>query len=282
MVDHPDTTVAKANFDDIYDRRDPRAYYHELGALDYEVPSHGQQIFRDVLDALPSDDATVVDLCCSYGVNAALLKHDLSLDDLYSHYRDEQIASLSRDELVATDRAFFAHRERPDRPDVVGIDAAASAVDYALDVGLLEVGAAEDLERDAPSPQLTDALVDTDLITVTGGIGYITEQTFDRVLDCTPADQPPWVAALCLRTVSYAPVAAALTRRGLVTEQWEGRTFAQRRFADDHERDYALRSLAAQGLDPQGKESEGAYHVDVYLSRPAADATEQPIDVILG
>lgn len=224
MTGSSDTTSVKANFDNIYDRRDPRAYYRKLGGLDYEVPSHGQQIFRDVLDALPTDDATVVDLCCSYGVNAALLKHDLSLDDLYSHYRDEQISSLPRNELAATDRAFFAQRERPDRPKVVGVDAAASAVDYALDVGLLDVGAAEDLERDAPSTQLTHALADADLITVTGGIGYITEQTFDHVLDCIPAAQPPWVAALCLRTVSYAPVAAALTPRATTDGQINGRS----------------------------------------------------------
>lgn len=281
MDEHTDTTLSKANFDDIYDRPDPRAYYRQLSAFDYQVPRHGQRVFRDVLNALSTDDATVMDLCCSYGVNAALLKHDLDLGDLSDHYRDEQLSALSRDDLAAVDRAFYAERRRPDAPKVVGLDAAAPAVDYALDVGLLDTGSAEDLEHDEPSPQLARAVADVDLITVTGGIGYITERTFARVLDCIPPDRQPWVAALCLRTVSYAPVATELHRRGLVTEQLEGRTFPQRRFVDEEERAYALRTLAARGLDPTGRESEGAYHVSVYLSRPAADVARRSIDAVL-
>jgi SAM-dependent methyltransferase len=282
MGDHIDVTSSKANFDDVYDLPDPRAYYRALAALDYEVPSHGQQVFRQVLDVLPADAPTVLDLCCSYGVNAALLKHDLDLGDLYDHYGGTSHTDLSPDEMAAADRAFYTERRRPDAPDVIGVDTAARAVDYAVGVGLLDAGAAVNLEHDQPPSQLADAVGDADLITVTGGIGYITERTFDRVLDCTSPDRRPWLAALCLRTVPYAPVAAALTRRGLVTEKLAGRTFPQRRFADDQERAYAMSTLAARGLDPEGKESEGAYHVDVYLSRPPADIAAQPIDAVLG
>lgn len=281
MAEHTGGSLAKANFDGIYDHADPRPYFRELGALDYEVPHHGQQVFRSVLDTLATCDATVVDLCCSYGINAALLNHELDLNDLYGRYSGEQTSGLSRDELVAADRAFYAERRCPHAPEVIGIDAAPRAVDYALDVGLLDTGAAEDLEQHDPSPGLARAVADADLVTVTGGIGYITERTFERVLDCAAPDRPPWVAALCLRTVPYTPIAAALARRGLVTERLEGRTFPQRQFADEREREFALRTLAARGLEPQGKESEGAYHVEVYLSRPAVDVEQQPVDAVL-
>lgn len=233
MDDRTDVTPAKADFGDIYDRPDPRAYYRELSALDYEVPRHGQHIFRRVLAALRPEGATVVDLCCSYGVNAALLKCDLDLAELYDRYAGEQAAALSRDELVAADRRFYAERRRTDPPHVVGVDVAGPAVEYAVEVGLLDVGVAEDLEIGDPSPQLTRAVAGADLITVTGGVGYITERTFEGVLDGTSPDRRPWVAALCLRTVSYAPVAELLADKGLVTERLEGRTFPQRRFADD-------------------------------------------------
>ncbi len=280
MDEHLDEAPVKANFDDVYDHPDPRAYYHELSKLGYEVPRYGQRVFDAVLDALPVDDPTVLDLCCSYGVNAALLKHDLDLDDLYDHYRDEKIADLSRDALAAADRAFYAEHRCPDPPEVIGLDVAPSAVEYALDVGLLDAGTAEDLEHDPPSPHLARTVADTDLITVTGGIGYITERTFDRILESTSPERRPWVAALCLRTVSYEPVATTLERHGLVTEKLEGRTFPQRRFADEEERDYALRTVTERGLDPTGKEAAGRYHVDVYLSRPEVDAAQRPIDTV--
>jgi hypothetical protein len=280
MGERTGRSLSKANFDAIYNRPDPRAYFRELRALDYEVPHHGQQVFRSVLDALATRDVTVVDLCCSYGINAALLGHNLDLSDLYDRYCGEQTNGLSRDELVAADRAFYAERRRPHAPEIIGVDAASRAVDYALEVGLLTTGAAEDLEQHDPSPELAREVAHANLVTVTGGIGYITERTFERVLDCVAPDRRPWVAGLCLRTVPYTHIAAALARKGLVTERLEGRTFPQRRFADQQERDYALHTLATRGLDPQGKESEGAYHAEIYLSRPAAAVAQQPINAV--
>lgn len=270
-------TLAKANFASIYDRPDPRSYFGELSALDYESPHHAQPLFLRVLDVLGASRPTVVDLCCSYGINGALLKHELQLSDLYDRYAGEQTRGLSRQELVAADRRFYAERRRPGAPRVIGVDAAPQAVAYALEVGLLDAGAGENLEQREPSAELARAMAGVDLITVTGGIGYITGRTFERVLACTPPGRRPWVMALCLRTVSYTPIAETLASKGLVTEQLEGCTFPQRRFADDQEREYAFAGLAARGLDPQGKESEGVYHAEVYLSRPAEDVARQPI-----
>lgn len=43
-----------------------------------------------------------------------------------------------------------------------------------------------------------------------------------------------------------------------------------------------LRQLVARGLDPTGKEAYGWYHADLYLSRPASQAAELPVDELLG
>jgi hypothetical protein len=267
----------KADFTDIYHRPDPRAYYQHLGALDYEVPHHGQRVFNQLLRAVHIPEPTVVDLCCSYGVNAALLKHNLALDDLYGRYRSPDLAYLSPDELAEADRSFYTSHRRRDAPTVIGVDVAVPAVRYALKAGLLDAGTSEDLEHAALSSTLADFVADADLITVTGGIGYITERTFERLLACSSTEQPPWVAALCLRTVPYGPIAETLAEHGLVTELLPDRTFRQRRFADSDERAYALQTLSEQGIDPEGKESEGAYHANVYLSRPAGDVAELPV-----
>jgi hypothetical protein len=276
--------LAKANFDGIYDQPDPRRYFHTLGAYGYAAPHYGQLVFRRVLAALPVERPTLLDLCCSYGINAALLKYDMDLDDLYERYRADDVAHLPASELARLDRAFFARRRSVSQaPRVIGLDTAGNAVDYAVAVGLLEQGAVENLEVDEPSPSLVEAMGTIDLVTVTGGIGYITERTFDRLLAAgAAADCRPWYAALCLRTVPFEPIAECLTSHGLVVEQLDGVTFPQRCFTNDEEREYALSELDAMGIDAEGREAEGAYHVNIFLARPEEDVAEQPIDEIFG
>jgi hypothetical protein len=274
-------TLAKTNFDGVYDQPDPRSYYRSLGAHDYAVPHYGQQVFRRVLDALAVERPKLVDLCCSYGVNAALLKHDLELRDLYDRYRSDELAELSVDELADLDREFYASTLDDQAPEVIGLDTAGNAVGYASDVGLLDTGLVENLEEGDPSPGLAAAVGSADLVTVTGGIGYVTERTFDRLLACTDPERKPWVASLCLRTVPFEPIAACLEAGGLVTEHLDGVTFPQRRFTCEEEREYALSELDAMGIDPAGREAEGAYHVNVFLSRTEEDAADRPIQEIL-
>jgi hypothetical protein len=274
-------TAAKQSFDDIYSQPDPRPYFGELGALDYEVPEHGVKVFARILDTMDVHSPTVVDLCCSYGINAALLKHDLTLDQLYDHYRDEALADVSPDVLVEADRAFFGRHQDDDPARVVGLDVAAPAIEYATGVGLLDAGFAENLEVDDPSDALAAQMADADLLTVTGGVGYITETTFARLLSCRDGLDPPWVAALCLRTVPYDPVAECLADFGLVTRELPDVTFPQRRFADTAEREYALGELARLGIDPAGKEADGRYHVNAYVSYPDSDDAHARVNSLL-
>lgn len=220
----------------------------------------------------------VVDLCCSYGVNAALLNHRLSLTDLYGRYTANGQAMPSTGQLTEEDRTFFATRRRAEPFRITGIDAADRAVGYARSVGLLDHGFAENLELDEPSPELRKVLADTDLITVTGGVGYISARTFGRLFDCV-------LAALGRRVRAARGVLPAGLRPagpgGLVTEKLTTRTFRQRRFADGNERQAAFEALAARGLPTAGKESDGFYHADLYLSRPAADVAALPLDELL-
>ncbi|MFE3883309.1 hypothetical protein ACFXPQ_10425 [Streptomyces lydicus] len=274
----------KADFEAIYNCPDPRRYFTTLHPLDYQIPHHGQAVFRAVAESLQRHRSdrpplNVVDLCCSYGVNAALLNHELSLTDLYGRYTVNGKAQPSTAQLLEEDRAFFATRRRAEPLRVTGIDAADRAVGYARAVGLLDHGFAENLEFDDPSPELRKVLAGTDLITVTGGVGYISARTFARLFDCVSS--PPWVAAFVLREVSYRPISALLARAGLVTERLTTRTFRQRRFADGNERQAAFEALAARDLSTAHKEADGFYHADLYLSRPAADVAALPLEELL-
>ncbi|WP_119069235.1 hypothetical protein [Rubrobacter indicoceani] len=278
----------KASFHDIYNMEDPRPYFAELGELDYETPDHGRRVFselirnRDRTGKVASDPTKVLDVCCSYGINGALLKHDLTLNDLYDRYRSEEMADLTSEELVVSDAEFYSGRRREGAPEVVGVDIAENAVLYGVETGMLDAGFAENLEAEDLTPELRGSLCGAELITVTGGIGYVSEKTFDRILGGLEAEseEKPWVACFALRWVSYDRYAELLESYGLVTEKLAGHTFPQRSFADEKEREYVLGELAKMGLDTDGKEAEGVYHADFYLSRPLED-TETPVGELL-
>lgn len=277
----------KANFDHVYDLSDPRGYFEALGALDYRAPEHGRRVFPTLLREMYGDNESaprILDLCCSYGVNAALLKHDLTLDDLYSRYASEEVAGLSTEEMVDSDAAFYAGQAKTPNLEVVGTDAAANAVSYALRTGLLDAGTGENLEEKDPTEELRRAAHGVGLVTVTGGVGYVWERTFDRVITTITetSGRPPWVAAFAVRFVDYEPIAAVLARHGLVTEKLSVRTFPQRRFQNADEREHVLRELAAKDVDPDDKEESGWYHADLYVSRPPEDASKSPADELLG
>jgi len=278
----------KANFDHVYDLPDPRGYFEALGSLDYLAPEHARRLFPVLLREVRTGagPAGVLDLCCSYGVNAALLGHDLTLDDLYARYASPELADLSTEELLDADRPFYAGHRHPSPPGIVGADSASNAVRYALGAGLLEAGFGENFETTDPSEAFREAVGDVGLVTVTGGVGYVWERTFDRVLEAVAEARPhgraPWVATLPARLVDYDPLSALFSRHGLVTERLSSRTFPQRRFADAAEREHVLRQLTDIGVDPAGKEEEGWYHADLYLSRPAGEASKASVNELFG
>ena len=283
MGDNGHQKGGKARFDHVYNQADPRLYFQTLQAHEYETPAHGQGVFTALVarhrEVLGREDVSVLDLCCSYGVNAALLNHHITLDTLYQRYRSPELAYLSTEELAAADRVFFAERRRESLATVVGVDTADKAVAYAVQAGLLVAGDSVNLETDPPDEDLARHLLGIDLITVTGGIGYISERSFEQVL--RRAAQPPWVAAFALRWVRFEPIAEVLATHGLVTEKLTSHTFPQRRFADEAERDYVLGELARMGIDPTDKESEGRYHAELYVARPAFEARRAPLEELL-
>jgi hypothetical protein len=291
--DHGSHTAAQmTRFDEIYEQPDPRSYFRVLGALGYQTPHHAQGVFRQLLPlvGLPQDPArstgeagepesAVVDICCSYGINAALLNHDVTLDELYARYTAPQAASLTTAELIERDRAYFAAHRRPGAVPVIGLDIAAPALAYARAVGLLDAAFAENLEAAPPSPKLSRTVRSTRLITVTGGASFLSARTFAALLD--GAQNTPWVAAFVLRTGSYRNIADGLARHGLVTQKDDSHTYRQRRFTDADEQRYAVGAVSAAGDDPRGKETDGHFHTSLHLSRPAAEAAARPLHALL-
>jgi SAM-dependent methyltransferase len=265
--------TGKASLDHLYVQEDPRAYFGALRELDYCIPQLAKQYFaklaqdfREARRLGEGERATVVDVGCSYGVNAALATCDATIDELYERYAGPEVAGLSRDELLTRDRAFVRSRTDLDAPRFVGLDASAPALAYAREAGLLAATVHADLEADGPTAGQRAVLGAADLVISTGCLGYVTERTIRRVAE-SAAGPLPWMAHFVLRMFPYAPVAESLAELGYETSHVEG-VFKQRRFVSDEERALVLDSLADVGVDPTGLESDGWLYARLHISLP--------------
>jgi len=271
----------KANMDDIYNQADPRAYFGELKKLAYSIPGVAKPLFRKLISDLKRrrhDTVHILDLGCSYGVNAALLKYDLSMRDLYEHWGQKRLTDATREEVVECDQRFFSDLGEPKDIEVIGIDQAENAIAFSEEVGLLDGGLAANLENEPVPVSAEEELASVNLVISTGCVGYVTERTFERLLPAITRDRQPWIANFVLRMFPFDAIEETLSDWGYVTEKLEGQTFIQRNFASSEEQEQVLEQLRKRGIDPTEQERDGCLLAEFYLSRPAKDVAEAPME----
>jgi SAM-dependent methyltransferase len=251
-------STGKQSFDDVYTAPDPRPYFHTLRDVDYQMPQVAKPYFAKLVGELGA--STVLDVGCSYGVNAALVRCDTTMDELYDHYAGA--AGLDRAALVELDRA----RVRDRSVAFIGLDVSGPALAYATDAGFLDDAVSADLEDADPTPEQTAVLARAELVVSTGCIGYVTEKTIARLADL-PGGHRPAMAHFVLRMFSYEPVADALAALGYETVGEPG-LFKQRRFASPQEQEQILDAMRANGVTPHELETDGWLCAQLHLSRP--------------
>ena len=89
------------------------------------------------------------------------------------------------------------------------------------------------------------------------------------------------MANFVLRMFPFEEIAARLSRQGYVTEKLEGANFLQRRFASRDEERQVIAQLHQIGLDPELETESGCLQAELYVSRPAADVADMPLDRLL-
>ncbi len=264
----------KADFNHIYRAKDPRSYFKVLGELDYIIPEIAAPVLMQLVEHLIRSKGrpiTVLDVGCSYGILAAVMRYGLTIQQLHDRYVAAPLQAPGSDRLASYDAHYFAGWPRRDDVRFIGLDCSAEAIAYALKVGLIDEGLVIDLEIGALNERACSVVSKVDLIVSTGAVGYISEKTFAKLLRAFPSGREPWIASFVLRMFDYTNIAEIISQHGLETERLDEVTFVQRRFRDEAEFEDTLRLIQARGIDPAGKEAEGVYHAELFVSRSPAD-----------
>lgn len=272
----------KANFNDVYVKEDPRAYFSVLGALDYMIPDVAAPVVRQIIAAYTrryTRRPRVLDVGSSYGINAAVHRFPVTFASLRRRYARHEMAALEPVEVARLDRHYYA--SWPDRGGAtfVGLDASEPAIRYAKEVGLIEDGIVADLEHGDLTREAADILDGVDIVLSTGAVGYVSDRTFRLIVETAP--RPLWIVSFVLRMFPYDQLQALFDHHGLVTEHLESALFAQRRFIDLAEFESCLTQLAARGLDSNGFESRGLMQAGLFVSRPAEDVRHARLDELV-
>lgn len=271
---------AKVNFDQIYVEDDPREYFRVLYGLDYIIPELAQPVFHALVRHLQRKRrrrVKVLDLGCSYGINAALLRYPLKVDRLAARYSDLQANGLDAEGVAELDRTYYQSWPKNLDIEIVGVDVSAPAIAYARNVGLIDAGFTVDLETSDMPADMAATLADVDLIISTGCIGYVGERTFAKLMSAI-ANPEVWVASFVLRMYPFTPIATVLERHGLGSEKLEGITFVQRRFHNEREFRDTLEVLRARGIPVEGSEEDGLLLAELFVSRPPNDRAAVPLN----
>lgn len=272
----------KASFDAIYDQPTPAAYFSTLRPLDYSTPGRAQPLVRRCVEALRRrrglETVTVLDLCAGYGVNGALLKHRLTLLDLYERFATPHARSAGAGRIAADALWFHRQRRGEARVRVIAQDVARRALAYGEAVGLADAIVPANLEGGDPSPEQIALLRDVHLIVVTGGLSYIGERTFSRVLRAARRD--PWALYFPLRHSDSEPIDETFESAGYAVETAK-RAIAHRRFRSVEERQAIHARVIAQATPGEPPPSQKYLEALVKLARPEEELFCPPFDEIV-
>ena len=273
----------KDDFDRIYDLEDPSPYFTALRPADYRMPAvlagalraihHPVSAARDAGDAL-----RVLDFACGYGVIGALLRHDVSMPEIYARYGERHWRPIDARRYWEADAAFFAaRREVSVTFEIGGVDIAGAALEYAAALGFLDRTFQENLIDHAPGEGLRRFLHGVDLVVESGSLGELLPVAFERILDCCGDAACPWFLYSPRPDVDWASLNTLWAEQGYRAESLGTEPVRYRKPLGELERADMLRITRALG-NPDEAVMRGDYLlVGLTLARPEADAGNPPI-----
>ena len=278
----------KGDFDRLYDLEDPSPYFAALRPSDYRMPAALvralKAIHRPLCAAREAGDALrVLDFACGYGVVGALLRHDVSMPEIYARYGERQWRPDDARRYWDADAAFFAARRTESVAfEIGGTDIAGVALEYAAAQGFIDQAFHENLVDHAPSDELTRFLHGVHLVVESGSLGRLLPVALARTLDCGSDVRRPWFLYSPRPDVDWASLNALWAERGYRTERLGPGPVPYRKPLGAQERADMLGTARALGKPDEAVMRDGYLLVEMTLARPEAESGNPPIAQLHG
>ena len=273
----------KDDFARVYDLEDPSPYFNALRPSGYRMPEvlarALKAIHRPVCAARGTDGTLwVLDFACGYGAVGALLRHEVSMQEVYAWYGRRHWRPVDARRHRDADAAFFAARRAESVTfEIGGVDVAGAALEYAEALGFLDRTFHENLIDDVPSEALRLFLDGVDLVVESGSLGDLLPAAFERILDCRGDGARPWFIYCPRPDVDWTPLNRLWAERGFRAESLGTGPVRYRKPLGAEERADMLRITRALGKPEETVMRDGYLLVDMTLARPEADAGNPPI-----
>lgn len=261
----------KKDFTNIYTQKFPNSYLKEMKRLDYRIPDKTKPLYLSIAKQLYnklSKKIKIIDIGSSYGINSALMKHNLTMSELDDFF-------LKEEPSVEQSKQFFERLSLDESLDFYQIDISEPALKFSENVSLCTKGICVNLETgNLPIGELPQS----DMIIATGCIGYIGYRAFSNIFELiqkqnseknlADSNRGPVFAFSVLRIFDMADIEKTFDHYGYSLTKTDVHPIRQRRFSDSEEKHRTLSLLHDRGIDTKWLEDDGYFYADFYIASP--------------
>lgn len=261
--------VIKKDFSDIYEQKYPAPYLEEMKNLEYRISDQTKPLYKHLAERLVNytkRPVKILDLGSSYGINSALLTHELIMSEL-----DEFFVENNPNPSIKTTQNFFDDLPNNDpNLEFYLVDTSSPALDFAEKAGLCEDSFCVNLEKEKIPYNLKQIMPDIDLIISTGCVGYIGWKSFAKIFENIGEDRSPLpiFAFTLLRIFQLDDIERIFRENSFELIKTRIGPLKQRRFYDEHEMKNTVELLKSRNIDTKNLEQTGYYFADFYVGGP--------------
>ena len=261
--------VVKKDFTDIYTRKTPIEYLKEMKRLQYRIADLTKPLYLSLAKQIYNKlqrPITILDLGSSYGINSALMRHNLTMSELDDFFLQENSPGEKKT------REFFKKLPIDDTLNFYQVDISQPALKFSEDMGLCKKGICKNLETS--DLERLKELPKFDMVIATGCIGYIGYKAFSKLFEMIKKqvdlsqNTVPIFAFTVLRIFDMKQIQKTFDYYGYSLVKSDLKPIPQRKFADSDERAQTLSLLHSKGIDTKEYENDGHFYANFYVASP--------------
>ncbi|MGY5150207.1 MAG: hypothetical protein ACW9W3_09090 [Candidatus Nitrosopumilus sp. bin_68KS] len=268
-----DELKIKKDFTDIYTQDSPYEYLKEMDKLEYSISDSTKPLYNSIIEQLEkslSRPINVLDLGSSYGINASLMKYNLTMSELNDFFLNG--SEPTKNEI----KQFYKKCDSKDNMNFYQIDISNEALKFSEEMNLCERGMNVDLE--AEKLNLLESLPKMDIVIATGCVGYIGYKAFLNLLKVIKNRQSnsikteteyitPIFAFSVLRMFDMEDIEEVFEMYDYSVEKSDIKPIHQRSFSGPKEKAQTLSLLHEMEINTEKYEDDGNFYADFYVAK---------------